>query len=105
MHRVGIEPTTQFSEKIRRHLGGLSLPDPLPFSDIEIERPNAKYFATFNLENLLSIAVAELVGVDPEAFKVLLLSGLAGLRRKEIDLLPWSAFRWEESVIRVEHTK
>lgn len=30
---------------------------------------------------------------------------MAGLRRKEIDLLPWSAFRWEESVIRIEYTK
>src|SRR5262245_146365 len=30
---------------------------------------------------------------------------MAGLRRKEIDLLPWSAFKWEAGVIRVEHTK
>jgi len=29
----------------------------------------------------------------------------AGLRRIEIDRLEWSAFRWEESVIRIEPTK
>ena len=30
--------------------------------------------------------------------------GLAGLRRNEIDKLPWSAFRWDEGVIRIERT-
>jgi hypothetical protein len=94
-----------FSQKIVRHLGNLSLPDPLPFSDIEIERPNAKYFATFSLDQLIKEAQGELAVSDPEAFKVLLLSGMAGLRRKEIDLLPWTAFRWDEGVIRIEYTK
>ena len=28
----------------------------------------------------------------------------AGLRRKEIDLLEWTAFRWEENVIRIQPT-
>jgi integrase len=30
---------------------------------------------------------------------------MAGLRRKEIDLLPWTAFQWSENVIRIEHTR
>jgi integrase len=30
---------------------------------------------------------------------------MVGLRRKEIDLLPWSAFRWNDNIIRVEHTR
>jgi integrase len=77
----------------------------LPFSDVEIERPSAKYFPTFNLERLIERASNELASADPEAFKTFLLSGMAGLRRKEIDLLPWSAFRWDEGVIRIEHTK
>jgi hypothetical protein len=33
------------------------------------------------------------------------LAAMAGLRRNEIDKLPWSAFRWEEGVIRIETTK
>ena len=36
---------------------------------------------------------------------MLLLASLAGLRRKEIDLLPWSAFLWEQGVIRIEATR
>jgi hypothetical protein len=93
-----------FGSKVRENLG-LSLPEPLPFSEVKIEQPSAKYFASFDLEELIRDAREELAGADQEAFKVLLLSALAGLRRKEIDLLPWSAFRWEAGVIRVEHTK
>ena len=93
-----------FSRSIIRNID-LLLPEPLPFSGIEIERPNVKYFATFSLERLIDTASTELANANPEAFKVFLLSGMAGLRRKEIDLLPWSAFRWEEGVIRIEHTK
>ena len=30
---------------------------------------------------------------------------MAGLRRNEIDVLPWSAFQWNEGVIRIETTR
>ena len=30
---------------------------------------------------------------------------MAGLRRSEVDVLPWSAFRWNEDLIRIEATK
>jgi integrase len=30
---------------------------------------------------------------------------MCGLRRREIDLLPWSAFRWEEGILRIEATQ
>lgn len=30
---------------------------------------------------------------------------MAGLRRNEIDKLPWSAFRWNEGIIRIETTQ
>jgi integrase len=93
-----------FGAKIRAHIG-LALPDPLPFSGVEIERPSAKFFATFDLEKLIQNACDDLAESDQEAFKVLLLSSMVGLRRKEIDLLPWSAFRWDANVIRVEHTR
>jgi integrase len=54
---------------------------------------------------LIESARDDLADSDQEAFKVLLLSAMVGLRRKEIDLLPWSAFRWNEGIIRVEHTR
>jgi integrase len=93
-----------FSAKIREHIA-LVLPDPLPFAGVKIERADGRYFATFDLEKLIQNACDDLAESDQEAFKVLLLSGMAGLRRKEIDLLPWSAFRWDENVIRIAHTK
>jgi hypothetical protein len=92
-----------FSAKIREHIA-LALPEPLPFTGVKIERADSRYFATFDLEQLIESACDDLAETDQEAFKVLLLSGMAGLRRKEIDLLPWSAFRWNEDIIRVEHT-
>jgi hypothetical protein len=93
-----------FGAKIRAHIG-LALPEPLPFSGVQIERPSAKYFATFDLAELIQSARDDLADTDQEAFKVLLLSSMVGLRRKEIDLLPWSAFRWNDNIIRVEHTQ
>ena len=68
----------------------MALPDPLPFSGVKIERLNSRYFATFDLEELIKTARDDLAETDQEAFKVLLLSSMVGLRRKEIDLLPWS---------------
>jgi integrase len=93
-----------FGAKIRAHIG-LALPDPLPFSNVEIERLSTKYFATFDLAELIQTARDDLADTDQEAFKVLLLSSMVGLRRREIDLLPWSAFRWNDDIIRVEHTQ
>ncbi|MGA8654536.1 MAG: hypothetical protein WB586_00165 [Chthoniobacterales bacterium] len=36
------------------------------------------------------------------SFKIFLLATMAGLRRKEIDLLEVGAFRWQHGVIRIE---
>jgi hypothetical protein len=48
----------------------------------------------------------ELAAEKPEQFKIFLLGAMAGLRRNEIDLLPWSAFRWDEAgLIRIEATE
>jgi hypothetical protein len=41
----------------------------------------------------------------PEQFKIFLLGAMAGLRRNEIDKLPWTAFRWDEGVIRIQATE
>ena len=54
---------------------------------------------------LLESARQELATFRPEEYKILLLGAMAGLRRNEIDVLPWSAFRWNEGVIRIETTE
>jgi hypothetical protein len=46
----------------------------------------------------------ELAASRPEQYKIFLLGALAGLRRNEIDVLPWTAFRWK-GVIRIETTE
>jgi integrase len=90
----------------KRFCAELELPSPLPFSEVEFEiHSSTKYYQSFNLSALVQAATQELRENDPEAFKVFLLAGMAGLRRKEIDLLEWAAFRWEENLIRIEHTR
>jgi len=55
--------------------------------------------------DLIEAAKKELAQPAPEQFKVFLLAVMAGLRRREIDTLEWSAFRWERGTIRIEPTK
>jgi len=59
----------------------------------------------FDVQALIIKAQDELTHQDPEAFKAFLLAVLAGLRRKEIDLLEWDSFLWESGVIRVQATR
>jgi hypothetical protein len=81
----------------------VELPEPVPFNGIKAECVRvARYRSTFNLAELLESAREELAAAHPEQFKILLLGAMAGLRRNEIDVLPWSAFRWDEGVIRIE---
>ena len=82
------------------------LPDPLPFAGVKVERVRAtRYRSTFDMATLLESARCELATTKPEQFKIFLLGAMAGLRRNEIDLLPWTAFRWDEGLIRIEATK
>jgi hypothetical protein len=93
-----------FAKKIVEHLS-LQLPDPLPFANVEFEkRGNTKYRSEFDISLLIEQARNELAGNDPECFKIFALGCFAGLRRKEIDLLPWTAFRFAEGVLRIEQT-
>jgi len=95
-----------FSRMVVKHLGGVSLPDPLPFSGVEFEpRQSLKYRATFDIQALISKAKNELATKNPEAFKVFLLAVMVGLRRKEIDLLEWDSFLWDAGVVRVQATQ
>jgi integrase len=93
-----------FSRSIINHLRDVRLPDPLPFADVEFEpRQGLKYRATFEVQTL--IAKAELAHQYPEAFKVFLLAVMVGLRRKEIDLLEWSSFLWNDGLVRIKATE
>ena len=94
-----------FSPKRIRHLS-FSLPAPLPFDGVELEpRQSMKYRSEIDIEGLIKTANEELRDGDPEAYKIFLLSVAVGLRRKEIDLLEWSSFRWRENIIRIEPTR
>ena len=94
-----------FSKNILRHLD-LSLPAPVPFEGVEFEpRQSSKYRSTFDIRVLIKKAQQDLSQTQPEQFKIFLLASTVGLRRKEIDLLEWTAFHWEQGVLRIEPTQ
>ena len=96
-----------FTKEIIAHLD-ITLPDPLPFAGVKFEkRPNLKYHSDFDVRALVARARAELAQ-DPariELFKIFVLAAMCGLRRHEIDLLPWSAFKFDQGVLRIEATE
>jgi integrase len=84
----------------------VELPPVRPFSKVEFEpRQSVKYHSEIDLAALFNAAGTELAGPDLEAYKVFLLAITAGLRRKEIDLLEWSAFDWDQSTIQLRPTR
>lgn len=94
-----------FSPKVLRHLT-LSLPDPLPFSGIEFEpRQTMKYQSKIDVVDLMRAAEKDLLEASPESYEIFLLAVAVGLRRKEIDLLEWSSFRWNDCLIRIQPTE
>jgi len=95
-----------FGKQILKHLC-VALPDPLPFSSVEFEkRPSLKYHSNFDVRLLVAQARAELAEAGKvELFKIFVLAAMCGLRRREIDLLPWTAFRWNEGILRIEATE
>jgi integrase len=64
-----------------------------------------KYRSEIDIKKLIAAANKELRGSAPEAYKVFLLAVAVGLRRKEIDLLEWSSFRWKENALRIQPTR
>jgi hypothetical protein len=89
---------------IRRELG-VEPPASTPFDNVELLRePSHKYFSAVEIEKLIQSGRRELADADPEVFKVFLLATFAGLRRREIDLLEWSAINWERNYLRVQQT-
>ncbi len=73
-----------------------------PFDGIKFEpRQSMRYQSGFDIEKLIQQAQEEL---PVEQLKIFLLASMAGLRRNEIDKLPWNAFRWDTGLIRIEAT-
>jgi len=95
-----------FGRQILKHLS-VTLPEPLPFAGVDFEkRPSLRYHSTFDVSALVAQARTELaLGGKRELFKIFVLAAMCGLRRREIDLLPWSAFRWDEGILRIEATQ
>lgn len=81
----------------------LKLPCPLPFEGVTLEKPpSMRYVSKIDPYALLATAKEELLESAPEAFKVLILALVCGLRRSEIDNLLWRAFDFPGSSVRVE---
>jgi integrase len=64
-----------------------------------------RYRSTIDVEKLTHAAHKELAKKDAPAFLAFVLALGAGLRRIEIDRLEWTAFHWDENVIRIEPTE
>ena len=74
-----------------------------PSTGVKVERVRVtRYRSTFDMAALLESARTELA---TEQLKIFLLASMVGLRRHEIDLLPWTAFRWNEGLIRIQATE
>ena len=80
----------------------------MPFVGVEFERrPSLRYHSAFDVSALIAQARIELGEEENkiELFKIFLLAAMCGLRRREVDLLPWSAFRFEAGILRIEATE
>ena len=81
-----------------------------PFEGVAFEqRPSTRYHSgEFDLVKLLQLAQhgsGEVEKLPFEQLKIFLLGSMAGLRRKEIDLLEWSSMRFDDNVIRIRATE
>jgi integrase len=92
-----------FSEGFLKALPGFQLPDPLPTAGVEMfDRGSSRYLSKINAQELLTKAKEQLSVDHPEQFKIILLGIACGLRRNEIDKLPWSAVDFSRGCVRVE---
>lgn len=95
-----------FAPKTVKHLTTVRLPSPLPFTGISFEpRQSTLYRSSFDATALIRAAQKERASNDPAAFLVVLLGLCVGLRKGEIDLLPWSAVKFDAALIRIEPTE
>lgn len=96
-----------FAPDVLANLGNaVELPPVLPFSKIQFEpRQSLKYAGGLDIDKLIAAAGNDLAQSAPEQFKIFLLGCMAGLRRREIDLLEWSSFLWDSNEIEIKETK
>lgn len=81
----------------------IALPDPLPFEGVTlIKQPSMRYRSKINARKIMDNAVTDLKPDHPEAYNILLLALVCGLRISEIDYLLWEAFDFERSILRIE---
>lgn len=84
----------------------IKLPRPLPFDGVALEKePSLRYISKMDPFAVLTLAKEELAETEPEAFKVMILALVCGLRRAEIDNLLWRAFDFAGSSMRVESSE
>jgi integrase len=84
----------------------LPIPRPLPFDGVTLEKaPSMRYVSKMDPFAILALAKEELGEKDPEAFKVIILALVCGLRRSEIDNLLWRAFDFSGSRLRIESSE
>lgn len=76
---------------------------PLPFDGVPLEKaPSLRYISRMDPKATLAKAREEMAEAEPEAFKVMVLALVFGLRRAEIDNLLWLAFDFAGATVRVE---
>ncbi|MEQ2005817.1 MAG: tyrosine-type recombinase/integrase [Limisphaerales bacterium] len=93
-----------FADRIREDVK-IDWPEPLPFSDVELEDAGSMaYDSKIDPDTLMAAASRELREAHRELYKIFLLGLTAGLRRGEIDGLEWPAFKWNQAVVRIENT-
>lgn len=94
------------SEQIRFRAAFLAkIPAEATLKDVRPHTPRAtkhRTIAKATGTDLIALARTELKEKDPEAFKAILLTFYAGMRRREIDLVLWESVNPSEATIRVE---
>ncbi len=95
-----------FGRKIIADLRELvTLPEVLPLQGVTLETPpSLRYRSRMDARAILAAAQDDLAASSPEAFKLLLLTLVCGLRRSEADLLTWEAFSFKERTLTLADT-
>jgi integrase len=83
----------------------IELPSPLFFEGVTAEKePLLRYKSRIDAAEILRSAKAELEIANPEAYKLLLLTLVFGLRRSEADTLLWAQFDFHKRLLVIEDT-
>ncbi|HYF35337.1 MAG TPA: hypothetical protein VD994_08625, partial [Prosthecobacter sp.] len=81
----------------------LDLPSPLWFEGVAAEpEPTLRYRSKIDAAEIITAARKELAEADPEAFKLLLLTLVCGLRRSEADSLMWNQVDLKRKIMVIE---